>query len=303
MTTYVDATGITVDTVPLNTVAKAVETKTGRMKVAAARGANAVVAGRSGSIWTPGKPSEEGRIVLPMYVLGCDDDGLIPGGSSALKEFYKNKDLLQRVFSKRYALLDVQQTQADGTVRQCYAEVTAEIDFEMFNEQDARVTYELLIPSVYWRDNADITQASSAITASGTTFNLSSFLGGTAPMEEMTILLDVTAGTISNPRLTDPLTGYYVQLNATLDSAGTKRWRVNSATWGSRKGDNTLTTSADGTSTNAIGTTVRSGDNPRLLAVTPTATTGSSSLVLIWTGSTGSPSATVTAVGRRKYHS
>lgn len=301
MTTYVDATGITVDGIPLNTMAKAVETKSGRMRVAAARGANGVVAGRSGSIWTPGKPSEEGRFVIPMYVLGCDDDGAIPGGSTALKEFYKNKDLLQRLFSTRHRLLDVTQVQADGTTRYCQAECTAEIDFEMFNETDARVSYELTIPSVYWKDNADITQVSAAITASGTTFNTTSFDGGTAPMEDLLFLVDVTAGTISNPRLTDPLTGWYVQLNDTLDSAGTGRWRVKSDVWGSRKGNTSLTTTADGTSTNAVATTIHSGDE-RLLTVTP-AVAGTTGLVLSWTGSTGSPSATVTVLGRRKYHS
>lgn len=301
MPTYVDATGITVDGVPLNTVAKAVETKTGRMKVAGARAGNKPVAGRSGRVWTPGKPSDEGRIILPMYVLGCDDDGAIPGGSSALKEFYKNKDLLQRIFSKRHALLDLLQTQADATVRQAYAEVTAEIDFEMFNEADARVTYELVIPSVFWRDNADITQVTSGLTANGAV-SMTSFSGATAPMEDAGFLVDVTSGTLTNPRLVDMVTGSYVQYNGTLTAGGSsQRWYVDSSVWASRLGNSSMAMSPTA-GTNIIGSTIRSGLGSRLLAVVPwaNATTGTSDVNLqgTWSGT-----ASVTVKGRRKYHS
>ena len=76
MTVYLSADqDLTVNGLSLHTVAIGVETKTGRLNVPGLRGTNLVVPGRSGSIWTPNKPFEEGRVVLSMFILGCDDDG------------------------------------------------------------------------------------------------------------------------------------------------------------------------------------------------------------------------------------
>lgn len=301
MTVLINSTGITVDGVALNTVAKAVETKTGRLRVAGARGGNLQVAGRHGTIWTPNKPFDENHIVLPMYVLGCDDDGLIPGGSSALKEFYKNKELLQRLFSKRHALLDVRSTQPDTTVRQCFAEVVSEVDFEMFDETDARILYELVIPSVFWQDLNSVNQSFAGLTAN-TTSSYTTFAGGTAPMEDLGILLTVTNGTLTNPRITDMTTGWYVQYNDFLMQGTTvAQLYLDNSTWKARVGANTMGANPAG-GISGDGKITHVGDTQRLLTVTPDPVTGAVSLQLsgTWAGAT---TATIQLIGRRKFHS
>lgn len=295
MPVFVNSTGITVDGVALNTVAKAVETKSGRLVTAAARGGNAVVAGRSGSIWTPGKVQEEGRIVLPMWVLGCDDDGLVP--TTEALQFYANKDLLQRVFSKRHALLEVLATQPDASVRRCYAECTTFVDFQSFSPNDARVTVELTIPSTYWEDNTLLDVNVAGLT-NGQTGTPTSVNGGTAPVEDGLYVVRALGGTITNPRLTDTTTGAYVQYNGVL--AANEDWYINAARWISRKGAGMGFNDTGGT--NIIGTTVRSGLGSRLLALTPNPVSGATSAVVSGTFG-GGATATVFFKGRRKYHS
>lgn len=297
MTIFINSTGLTVDGLPLNTVAKAVKTKSGRLVTASVRGSNQVVAGRSGSIYTPNKSFDEGRFVLPMWVLGTDDDGGIPSGTR-LKEFYKNKELLQRVFTKRYGLLDVEATQPDGTIRQAMCECLSVIDFEMFSQNDGQINVELIIPSVFWEDQNQISVTSAAVTNGATAvFSGNPLNGGTAPSDDAAYIVRATGGTLTNPRLTDLTTGNWVQYSGVLASGSD--WMVNAATWQSRTG--AALGFSDTGGTNVIGSTTRSGSS-RLLTLTPVATTGVTGLVLSATYGTGAVPV-VLFQGRRKYHS
>lgn len=299
MTVYINSTGITVDTVPLNTVCRAVESKSGRLVTAPARGANPVVAGRSGSIWSPDKPQDEGRFVLPMWVLGCDDNGTVPGGSSKLIEFYKNKEMLQRVLTKRYALLDIQATQPDATVRKCLAECTAVVDFQMFNPDSARINAEFIIPSVYWEDLTTFEVSSAGLAANGTMTG--GMTGGTAPIDDAILVVAAVGNSITNPRLTDDVTGRWVQYNGVL--AAGSAWRINSATWSSRTGVAYLASEADdkvGT-TNVVGSTTKSAQT-RLLSLTPNPLNAATTVRITGTFG-GGATATLTFRGKRKYHS
>lgn len=288
----INSTGITVDGIPLNTLAKAVESKTGRMSMVGARGANAVVAGRSGSIWTPGKSNEEGRFVLPMWVLGCDDDGNIPGGSSALKEFYKNKDLLQRIFGKRHALIDVQATQPDGSVRRCMAEVTAVVDFEMLDANDARFNVEFVVPEVYWEDLNATSYTSATGQANNATLTIAGLAGGTAPIEDGQFIVRATT-TCTNPQLVDVTTGDYVKYTGSL-TAGDD-WYVNADTWKSRKG--TAIGYNDAGGTNVISATTHGGYVGRLLALRP-ANDGTQQIKFV----TSSGTAQILVQAKRKFY-
>lgn len=299
MTVYINSTGITVDGFPLNTVSIAVETKTGRLTSAAPRGGNFVVAGRSGSIHTADKPVEEGRIVLPVWVLGADSDGNVPGGSSRLKEFYKNKDSLQRLFGKRFALLDVQATQPDGTVRRCYAECTAIVDFQMFNPDSARMNFELTIPSVYWEDVNLLTAGPHAVASSPTTVTPTGFSNGTAPIEDAKYLVRAVTGTITNPRLQDMVSGAWVQLNDSLVAGtGKAEWLVDAAIWASRTGASGLGYNTAG-GTDAVGVTTK-GSQVRLLRLHPEVVTGLTQVSLTYSGG---GTADVGVQGKRKFHS
>src|SRR5687768_5894726 len=95
---------LSVDGVVLNTLAKNIETLTGRLRTPPLRGSNLSIPSRHGALHTATKVYDENEIVLPMWVAGCDDDGEIPYFGSARKEFFKNLDELSNLFRIRRRL-------------------------------------------------------------------------------------------------------------------------------------------------------------------------------------------------------
>lgn len=201
---------LTVDGVNLKTLAKNIQTLAATLRSPGKRGANAIVAQRDGSLWTPYKPNEEGLVVLPMWVLGCDDDGAIPVGSSDRKEFFKRVDELTHLFDKDYALLDVRHTLPDGTVRQALCECVESLDFTTQGASPiGLVSVALANPAAFWQDVANTTQASSLV--GGAPWVWAS--GGTAPVNDGTYTI---TGPITTARVTDPTSGAYVEYSAVV---------------------------------------------------------------------------------------
>lgn len=175
---------LTVDGVALNTLAKNIESLTGRLRVSGLRGENAQVPGRHGTIYSRTKVYDEGSITLPMWVAGCDDDGEIPTGSSSRKEFYKNLDKLTRMFGYKKRLLDVRHRLPSGLWRQAMCEVAEAYDFSVdAHNPVGRFSVVLHIPDVFFRDVDPVT-SEHPITSSAT-LDLAEFVGATAPMEDL----------------------------------------------------------------------------------------------------------------------
>jgi hypothetical protein len=109
-------------------------------------------------------------------------------------------------------------------------------------------------------------------------------------MEEHII---VVSGPATNPRITDPATGSWVQYNGTI-ATGTD-WQVDATNYTSRTGSSLLFTIGGGT--NAIALTSQGGGGQRLMALQPRA--GGPQLTLTCT----SPGAgtQIRARGRRKF--
>lgn len=82
----------------LNTLAKNIRTLGGRSGVPPLRGSNFPVPYRPGTIWRAKFPDE--RVVsLAMWVLGCDDDGVVPAtGTLQRTKFNENWRALKRLF-------------------------------------------------------------------------------------------------------------------------------------------------------------------------------------------------------------
>lgn len=192
---------ITVEGVSLKTYAKNIETLAATLKSPGIRGSNALAALRSGSVYSPFKPHDEGNMVWPMWVQGTDDDGNVPGGSTARREFYKRVDELVRLFHKPEGLLDVRHTLPDGTIRQCLAEMVNEWNFttEGVNPKGL-VTVELGIPASYWQDVS--TTSSGKIATIGAYWTY--LTGATAPLDDATYTI---TGPITNPVILDEKSG------------------------------------------------------------------------------------------------
>lgn len=187
---------LTVDGVVLNTLAKNIESLTGRLRAPALRTSNVIVPGRHGALYTPNKKFDQALITLPMWVVGSDDDGAIPGGSNARREFFKRVDELAELF-KRPGLRDVRWTKADGSVRQCFAEALDVMDFTTDAGPRGLFSVNLTVPAAFWQDVSTLTQTFAS--ATGASVVATSFAAATAPMED---LLWQLTGPWTSPRLT-----------------------------------------------------------------------------------------------------
>lgn len=175
--TVTTAETLTVDGVVLNTLAKNIESLSGRLKVPPLRTGNITVPGRHGTLRTSRKLYEEGEIVLPMWVRGVDDDG----NFSSRQKFYENIDILTNLFRPGSGqMLEVVHTLADGSSRKVFAECTEAIDFTMTGRTLGKFSVALRVPSVFWVDPQQI----SVDLTMGSAGPIAQLSGTTAPIED-----------------------------------------------------------------------------------------------------------------------
>lgn len=209
---------LSVNGVVLNTLAKNIESIAGRLHMAPKKTPNVVVPGKPGVLYVPGKLDDVNHFVLPMWVRGCDDNGLIPGGSSARVEFFKNLDALTRLFRKSSSLLDIRHVMPDTTTRQVFAEVLEEIDFTTIGANPlGKYSVTLEVPDVYWQDLNLITQNIAAV-VNNTTYQYGQFDGGTAPIFDSVITI---TGPFTNITLTDVESNDFVTLGTAVAAGAT----------------------------------------------------------------------------------
>jgi hypothetical protein len=273
-------TALTVDGFDLQTVAWNIASRARGWQVVGLRGGNPQVPSRDGSIPVLDRARDDAHMPLSMWVNGCDSSGLIPLTTSGAQLVRQNVDVLTRVFGAKHRLLHLVQTMDDASQREAYAQIVQTIDFtSMANATRAEFAVELLLPYVYWQDVADVTFTSSPLTVDATV-TMAAFDGMTAPATDWRWTLN---GPATNPRLTIPDSGLWVQYNGVLTS--TETWVVDSALFTSKKG-----------TTNVVASTQHNGST-RVVAI-PRA--GGPQVVV---GGSGFGAATVlTVVGRRKFH-
>ena len=212
---------LSVNGVVLNTLAKNVESIAGRLRAAAFRTGNVTVPGRDGDLWVPNKKFQSNQITLPMWVVGSDDDGAIPNGSSARIEFFKRVDELVTLF-KSPALLDVRHTLPDGSIRQYFAEALDVLDFTTDASPKGMVGVVLEVPGSFWQDVTALTQQWTGTVGTATPSNFAGTqVAITDPIWELT-------GPWTSPRLTFS-DGSFMAYNAVI--AATQKLTVNCGTW------------------------------------------------------------------------
>ena len=91
---------ITVDGVRLDTYAWNIRTREGRDYSAQLKTTNIDSPLEDGEVWVPGKKYGPGRLILQMWVGGCDANGQIPADRDMYYVYRKNLDALRRLFSK-----------------------------------------------------------------------------------------------------------------------------------------------------------------------------------------------------------
>ena len=276
----------TFDGVPLNTYAKNIATRTGRLTTPDIRGENLVLPSRSGYVFTPNRPLGPGEMVLGMWVLGCDDDGYVPDGSTHRRLFQFNWEMLSRLFGRRSKLSKMTQVMPDGTIRECYVEVTDQLVPEaVAGGTRATFSVALQIPDVYWQDVATTTQSATAGSSLPKTLNLTSFAGMTGTIEDAVVTV---AGPITNPRVTETETGIYVQYNGTV--ANGDSWVFDCKAFTSIKTSGAV---------DVVLNTTHVG-HPRFLIVTPW--NGLSAVPqLVLSGSSGGGATNLSITARRKW--
>lgn len=216
--TVTTAETVTANGVTLNTLAYNIRTLTGRLRTPVRRGGNVIVPGRHGAIRTPGKRFSEGEVVLSMWVLGADVNGLVPASGPARARLLSNVDMLTRVFGAE--TVELTHTLPDGSTRRLLGEVSEAIDFtSMAGGSRAEFAVAIDVPGAFWQDTADTT---ASFTGSGT-WSVAPFAGATAPMDE----LRVTFNGGTNPRITSG--GVWVQYSAAL--AAGESITLDCATW------------------------------------------------------------------------
>jgi hypothetical protein len=179
----------------LRTVARNVESLSGLLTSPPRRGSNIEVPGRHGSIPTANKRYAEGEVVLPLWIKGVDEFGVVGNRDQQLTNFYANLDAVLQTFSAETVIIDHEL--AAGSTRRALCQLAEPIAFsrDPASPLFGRASIALTIPGAFWTETADRTHTASLATGMGT--SATPFAGATAPMDELVI----TFGPGNNPEL------------------------------------------------------------------------------------------------------
>jgi hypothetical protein len=183
--TATTAETLTVDGVLLNTLAKNIESIAGRLSVPVIRTDNVAVPSRHGRLRTTQKFYDEGQLVLPMWVKGCDDNGNVP--TSARQMFYSNVNALSNLFRPGSGMMTMVHTLPDHSIRRAMVECTEAINFSVLggNNPLGKFSVALRVPKAFWEDvNPFSIDLTSVQNGAVTTFD-----GTTAPVEDSVITI------------------------------------------------------------------------------------------------------------------
>ena len=127
--------------------------------------------------------------------------------------------------------------------REAICEVEMSIAPELRGRYWGQMVVECKINDGSWREKALNT---ITVGATAGTYNLTALVGSTDDIEDAIICL---TGPITNPKITDPLSGHYIQLNRTLTSG--QQWVIDCRTWASVIGTGLNFNATAGTSVTA----------------------------------------------------
>lgn len=176
-------------------------------------------------------------------------------------------------------------------VRQNWGKVTDAIDTSMFAPNGADIGVAISLPYVFWSDTDDLVWYSDPVGSTGVTikYEVSNLRGATAPIDDAVIIVN---GPATNPRVTCPKTGGYIQYNGVLTSS--QAWRIDVGHYLSGTGPKTLDWDSP-VWVDQMKRTYYTGSRNRLLTLVPEGEAGE-----VYLSFTNCDSAKVRA--RRKFH-
>jgi hypothetical protein len=206
--------------IDLSTLCYNVSSLTGRWTGPPRRGKDVDVPGRHGTVRSPRKKFTSGTVVLPMWVLGCDENGEVPSDARSQEVLYHNIDRLTRLFASD--TVELVHYLPTGSVRRITGQVMDAIDLtSQAGGTRAEFAVSLVTASAFWEDVAAV-----AATRTGTgLWDVVPFSGATAPMDNLVVKF---TGPATNPRLTNP-SGVYLAYNAVL--TGSQSVSIDCNTW------------------------------------------------------------------------
>lgn len=265
----------------------------------------AVASRRAGDVTLPGvdggMPSlndnlEPVTLGLDMFVMGTDADGAVPGAGRR-DTFRANLDELVHLFGKRHALLEVTEQVNATETRRAWAKVTDSLAPDINTPgSNGQFTVGLLLPYAVWED-PDLQDWNGTLNSAAVQ-EVTTLRGAT---ERTTDAVALVHGPYTNPRVTDPTTGAYVQYSGTLSSS--QLWRVNVGTWSSRVGTTLALGSADTDGTDVQPQTSFGGtrNQAAFLPLVPVRDTGQRRVKVQVTGTGSGAASRVSIRARRKF--
>lgn len=285
---------VTVDGIRLDSSAWNVSAKT--RALAAVRTADVVLPGTDGVSQSLNDDFEATTMTLTMWLVGTDENGIIPSGSNAMAQCRANLDMLMFVFGTRHRLLNVVETvDAVGTTRQAFCKVVDSIAPEIAAGGLGKFVVSLQVGDAMWQDEV-LSEWSTTGVQSGVSVEVTTLTGSTGPVSDAIFLV---TGPVLNPQIVDLTTGAYVRLN--LDLPAGVSWRVNSGTWSTRYGAGILLRSQDTTGTPADAITVFGGGNARFLRLVPAISSNARRVFIYLSGSNFSAATSLGVRARRKF--
>lgn len=278
-----------IDGVSLRSHGFGAATRSGRYSVPSRRGDNLILPGSSGSYFAANKPFEDGVGALSLWAVGLDTDDngdvVRPESFNEMRQvFEKNMQKLMRFFTRGHRLSEIRSEQADGSIRRTF------VEWREWSEPDVQaggtraewaIAYS--IPGVWWEDETSQSQKSPASDVLPKTLILTAFEDMTGVIEDGVTKVD---GPITNPRITEPETGAWVQYTGTLTAA--QSWVVDSGSFTSEVGGVSVmesTTHAGGYKLLTVPNCFETSNIPRL----------------VLSGTTGGATTRLTFTGRRKW--
>lgn len=185
-----------------------VETREGLYTTPERRGDDGDAGQGHGTLWVP-KSFDVGGFVTKLWLLS----------SLSRKQVEGWYDELLRVAMWPYDLVRVVRGMADGTKRECLAELVTAVEPEPLGQLGMRIGLEWSVPAGFWQDTADLASVASANVASGSLLTFPELRGGTAPMDALQ--LTITGPVNGAIRLTQPLTREWVEVSGNLGAGQT----------------------------------------------------------------------------------
>ena len=254
------------------------------LSVPAPKGAHITLPGQDGYTFTPNRSFSPGEFALSMWVIGAEPDGTIPGTRTLRRGlFERNLHHLLSIATNTSRPVLLSKRQPGTTARRwAYGSVEDSTSIEtMMSRQRAVFSLVFSLGDSFWADDSLTSATSTANSTLPKTLDLTAAASMSAPVKDAVVTV---TGPVTNPRITNPETGVWVEMVGTLASGAV--WTVDSGAYTSKVG--------------AANVTTRHGGHPRFVYI-PTRQGNTSIPRLVLSGTGGGTLTKFSVSFRRKW--